>query len=211
MKKTDFKKSLASLYGERSGEFVEVDVPEMQFLMVDGEGDPNTSVMYQEAIEALYSVSYKIKFASKRELEQDYVVPPLEGLWWADDMDALGLQSDKSAWKWTMMIMQPHWIRPAMVEAAIAIVKRGKGLRNLDLLRLEKLHEGLSLQILHVGSYDDESPTLHRLHHELIPERGYLPNGKHHEIYLSDARKVSKESLRTILRQPVRSSSEEAS
>jgi hypothetical protein len=183
----------------------------MQYLMIDGKGNPNTSPSYQAAVEALYSVSYKIKFASKRELERDYVVQPLEGLWWADDMSAFGVQSDKDSWKWTMMVMQPDWITEEMVAASIAAVSRSKGLLNFDLLRLEALHEGVSLQIMHIGSYDDEAPTLHRLHHEVMPARGYVSNGKHHEIYLSDARKVPPEKLRTILRQPVRREAEEAS
>jgi hypothetical protein len=201
--KIDFKKTLPELYGAPRQEFIEVHVPKLQFLMIDGEGDPNTSVAYQDALQALYAVSYKTKFASKRELDKDYVVPPLEGLWWADDMTSFSLESDKNSWKWTMMIMQPEWITPQMMETAIALIAKSKGLHNLGQLRFESLHEGLSLQIMHVGSYDDEAPTLRRLHQELMPERGLEPNGKHHEIYLSDPRRVSPDKLRTILRQPV--------
>jgi hypothetical protein len=175
----------------------------MQYLMIDGHGDPNTTQEYQDAIEALYAVSYKVKFLSKKQLDRDYVVPPLEGLWWAEDMDAF-TSRDKSAWDWTMMIMQPEWITPEMIDEVIQQVQKSKNLPALPKLRLERYHEGLSVQIMHHGSYDDEAPTLHRLHHEFVPQNGYEMAGKHHEIYLSDARKVAPEKLRTVLRQPVR-------
>ena len=204
MSKVDFKRELKHLYQPTAKAFVMVDVPSMDYLMVDGHGDPNTAQEYQEAIEALYAVAYKVKFMSKKELGRDYVVPPLEGLWWAEDMEAFTTQRDKSAWDWTMMIMQPDWITPDMVEQAVQQVAAQKDLPGLPKLRLETYHEGLSVQILHVGSYDDEGPTLQAMHHEFIPQNGYEMQGKHHEIYLSDARKVAPEKLKTVLRQPVR-------
>ena len=203
MTKVDFKKELRHLYQPSAKEFTVVEVPPMQFLMVDGHGDPNTAQEYQDAIEALYAAAYKVKFASKKELGRDYVVPPLEGLWWAEEMETFTTARDKSAWDWTMMIMQPDWITGEMVAGAIEQVERTKNLPALPELRLEAYHEGLSVQILHVGSYDDEGPVLHRLHHEFVPENGLQMRGKHHEIYLSDARKVTPEKLRTVLRQPV--------
>jgi hypothetical protein len=203
MSKIDFKKELKHLYRPSAKEFVVVDVPPMKFLMVDGHGDPNTAQEYQDAVEALYAVSYKIKFMSKKELEKDYVVPPLEGLWWAEDMEAFTAARDKSAWDWTMMIMQPEWITHEMVEEAVKQVEK-KDLPALSKLRLETHHEGLSAQILHIGSYDDEGPTIARLHNEFMPENGYEEAGKHHEIYLSDPRKVAPGKLKTVLRQPVR-------
>jgi hypothetical protein len=203
MAKVDFKKQLRHLYQPSAKEFALVEVPPMQFLMVDGHGDPNTAQEYKDAIEALYAVAYRIKFASKKELGRDYVVPPLEGLWWAEEMATFTTARDKSAWDWTMMIMQPEWITGQMVAAALEHVKRAKDLPALPRLRLEAYHEGLSVQILHIGSYDDEGPVLHRLHHEFVPENDLEMRGKHHEIYLSDARRVAPEKLRTVLRQPV--------
>jgi hypothetical protein len=203
MSKIDFKKELKHLYRPSPKEFVVVDVPPMNFLMIDGHGDPNTAQEYQDAVEALYAVSYKLKFTSKKELGKDYVVPPLEGLWWAEDMEAFTAARDKSAWDWTMMIMQPEWITQEMVEEAVKQVEK-KGLPALSQLYLETYREGLAVQILHIGSYDDEGPTIAKMHHEFMPENGYEPVGKHHEIYLSDPRKVAPEKLKTVLRQPVR-------
>ena len=203
MDKVDFKKELRHLYQPKN-EFMVVDVPEMQYLMVDGHGDPNVASEYQEALEGLYSVAYKLKFMSKKELGKDYVVPPLEGLWWAENMDTFTTARDKSAWDWTMMLMQPDWISQDMFRGALVQAGKGKELTALDNLRLESYIEGLSVQILHIGSYDDEGPTLARLHKEWLPEKGFMENGKHHEIYLSDPRRVAPEKLKTILRQPIR-------
>ncbi|HUW15037.1 MAG TPA: GyrI-like domain-containing protein [Anaerolineae bacterium] len=203
MSKIDFRKELKHLYGPSTTGFVLVDVPSMQFLMVDGHGDPNTAQAYQDALEALYGVAYKIKFLSKKALARDYVVPPLEGLWWAEDMAAFSTGLDKSGWDWTMMIMQPEWISADLFEQAVQQVQKKKP-PSLPLLRLETYHEGLSVQIMHLGSYDDEAPTLHKMHHEFIFQGGYEMAGKHHEIYLSDPRRVAAEKLKTVLRQPVR-------
>jgi len=203
MPKIDFKKDLKHLYEPSPKKFEVVDVPPMKFLMIDGHGDPNTAQEYQDAIEALYAASYKLKFMSKKESGKDYVVPPLEGLWWAEDMETFTTARDKSAWDWTMMIMQPEWITQEMVEEAVKQVGK-KGLPALSKLRLETYHEGLSVQILHIGSYDEEGPMIARLRNEFIPENGYEEAGKHHEIYLSDPRKVTPEKLKTVLRQPVR-------
>lgn len=202
MTKVDFKKTLKPLYNPPK-KFVVVDVPEMQFLMVDGHGDPNTAQTYKEAVEALYAVAYKIKFLSKKGLDKDYTVPPLEGLWWAEDMETF-ITRDKSQWDWTMMIMTPDWIGPDFFADAVAQVRKAKNPAALDKVRLESYHEGLSVQIMHVGSYDDEGPVLSRMHGEFMPESGYCANGKHHEIYLSDPRRTSPEKLKTVLRQPVK-------
>ena len=203
MSKIDFKKELKHLYQPSAKQFAVVDVPPMQFLMMDGHGDPNTAQEYTDAVEALYAVAYRLKFVSKKELGKDYVVPPLEGLWWAEDMETF-TKRDKSAWDWTMMIMQPEWNTQEMVEEAVRQVGKKKNLPALSNLRLETYHEGLSVQIMHIGSYDEEGPTIHRMHHQFMPENGYEPAGKHHEIYLSDPRKVAPEKLKTVLRQPIR-------
>ncbi len=203
MTKTDFKKEWKQLYQPSQKAFQVVEVPELQFLMVDGHGDPNSAPEYAEAVEALYAVAYKMKFYSKKE-DKDYVVPPLEGLWWADDLEDFTINRDKNKWDWTMMIMTPGWISKSYYLEACNEVSGKKDLPALKKLRLEKYHEGKSVQILHVGSYDDEGPVLNRLHQIWIPENGYVFNGKHHEIYLNDPRKVAPEKLKTILRQPIK-------
>ena len=180
MQKIDFKKTYKHLYNPSAKEFSLVEVPPMQFLMIDGHGDPNTARGYVTAVETLYAAAYKIKFASKQKLEMDYTVPPLEGLWWAEDMETFTVSRDKSAWDWTMMIMP-----------------------SLPSIRLESYNEGTAVQILHIGPYDDEGPVLRKMHMEYIPENGYTISGKHHEVYLSDPRKVPPEKLKTVLRQPV--------
>jgi len=205
MSKVDFKKDSRDLYAPPQ-EFVLVEVPEMQFLMIDGHGDPNVAQEYQGALEALYAVAYKVKFASKKQLGRDYVVPPLEGLWWAEDMAAFTTGRDKSQWDWTMMIMTPEWITIELFTETIEVVRKGKNPAALDKVRLESYHEGLSVQIMHIGAFDDEGPTLMKLHNEFLPENGFLENGKHHEIYLSDPRRVAPEKMKTVLRQPVRKS-----
>ncbi|OUZ10986.1 hypothetical protein BHE97_06020 [Aeromicrobium sp. PE09-221] len=200
--KTDFKKTLDAYRAPR-GRFEIVDIPAMRFLMVDGHGDPNTSPAYADALAALYPVAYTLKFASKRELGRDYVVPPLEGLWWADDMDVFTTSRDKSRWDWTMMLMVPDWLDEKQVETAMRHAGARKGFARLDDLRLGSLHEGCCVQTLHIGSFDDEGPVLARLHDEFIPAHDLRMDGKHHEIYLSDPRRTAPDKLRTILRQPV--------
>lgn len=201
--KIDFKKSLDSYRATRH-RFRILDVPTMQYLMIDGHGDPNSSPAYAQALEAVYPLAYKLKFASKRELGRDYVVPPLEGLWWAKDMDSFTSARDKSQWDWTMMIMTPDWIDAAMFEAAVHQVGAKEVPPRLDDVRLAELREGKAVQTLHIGSFDDEAPLLEQLHDEFIPNNGLRMTEKHHEIYLSDPRKTDPSKLRTILRQPVR-------
>lgn len=203
MDKYDVKKAHRELYAPSSREFAVVDVPELQYIAVDGRGDPNTSAAYAHAVEALYGVAYTLKFASKNTLGRDFVVGPLEGLWRADDPAAF-LTRRKDSWEWTMMISQPDWITEALVRAAVDTVAKKKQNDALRELRLLTLTEGTCVQILHIGSYDDEAPTLDRLHNGYLPDNGLTFNGDHHEIYLSDARRTAPAKLRTILRQPVR-------
>lgn len=199
--KVDLKKSLDS-YQARRGQFRVLDVPDLQYLMLDGHGDPNTAA-FTTAVESLYPVAYTLKFASKGELGRDYVVPPLEGLWWAEDMAAFTTARNKTAWDWTLMLLTPNWIDAAMVTAAIAKVEaKGPPARLAD-VRWESLAEGRCVQTLHVGSFDDEAEVLAQLHHEFIPAHGLRLRGTHHEIYFSDVRRTAPEKLRTILRQPV--------
>ncbi|MBP6806178.1 MAG: GyrI-like domain-containing protein [Chloroflexi bacterium] len=203
MDKIDFKRDLKHLYQPPADQFTLIEVPAMQFLMLDGHGDPNSAPAYQEAVEALYAVAYKLKFASKQQVGRDYTVMPLEGLWWAEDMASFTARRDKSQWDWTMMIMQPEWVTGKMFAQATAVVAQQKALPALAKLRLEPYHEGQSVQIMHIGSYEDEAPTLHKLHHEFMPANQLAFNGRHHEIYLSDPRRVAPEKLKTVLRQPV--------
>ena len=203
MDKIDFKKKLSTLYSAPNGSFATVDVPVMKFVKVDGKGDPNRDPAYKAAVEWLYSLSYAMKFASKTKSGKDYVVPPLEGLWWADNPDDFAGRR-KHLWQWTMMIMVPDFVERSLYEAALARSRDKLGEPPAS-LRLEPLDEGRCLQTLHIGSYDDEGPTLARLHNEIMPATGVTFAGPHHEIYLSDPRKTPPEKLKTILRQPVRS------
>ncbi len=203
MTKIDLKKELKHLYSPPSKEAVIVDVPPMDYLMVDGTGDPNTSQEAQEAIETLFPVAYAIKFIIKKGQAIDYGVMPLEGLWWTDDM-AQFTPENKDIWKFTYMIMQPEYVTADLVEKALEQVKKKKNLPALPLIRFQSLHEGLSAQILHLGPFSAEGPTVDRLH-SFIRENRYSFDGllqKHHEIYLSDFRRVAPEKMRTIIRQP---------
>lgn len=195
--KVDLKNELAS-YRARRGVFEIIDVPLLRYLMIDGHGDPNTQA-FEDALTTLYSVAYPLKFMSKKELDRDYVVMPLEALWWADDMAAFSIDRDKSRWDWTAMILTPDWITDdQFVQAKAAATAPAR-----DRLRLETLSEGTCVQVLHVGPFDAEGPLLSRLHQEFIPAHGLRMSGKHHEIYLSDPRRADPAKLRTILRQPV--------
>lgn len=201
MSKLDLKKQYREFYNPSVKECSVVDVPEMQFLMIDGSGDPNTATAYREAIEALYGMSYTLKFLSKGTEDIDYVVMALEGLWWTDDMTGFS-EDDKSAWSWTAMMMQPDHITAAHVETAIGELRRKKDPPALGRIRFEPFREGLSVQVMHIGPYADEAPTIARLH-QFATDRGYRLRGKHHEIYLSDPRRTAPERLRTVIRQPV--------
>jgi len=203
--KVDLKRELGA-FTARKGRFDVISVPPLQYLMIDGHGDPNVVPAYQEAIGTIFPLAYALKFLSKRELERDYAVMPLEGLWWADDMDDFTSRRDKSRWEWTLLNLVPDWLTDEHVEAARAAVAGKAGAPRLDAVRLERLEEGLCVQTLHVGAYGDEGAVLERLHHEVVPNQGLTLTGKHHEIYLSDARRTTPEKLRTILRQPVRQS-----
>lgn len=202
MAKYDVKKAHKELYAPSAKEFAVVEVPELHYLAVDGRGDPNSSPAYADAVEALYGTAYTLKFASKAA-GRDFTVAPMEGLWRADDPAAF-LARRKDEWEWTMMISRPDWISEDMVHAAVDRVAERRRTDALEGLRMLTLQEGTSVQILHIGSYDDETPVLERLHRSYLPEHGLTFNGDHHEIYLSDARRTAPAKLRTILRQPVK-------
>ena len=200
MKKVDYKKKLKHLYGPSSKKIVIVEVPPMNYFMVDGEGGP-AAESYQQAIEALYGLSFTVKLNVKKGVGPDYTVMPLEGLWWAKDITAFSADR-KDEWLWKMMIMQPDYVTAKHVNAATKQLREKKNPLALDKIRFESYHEGLSVQILHIGPYDDEGPTIAQMH-KFIDENGYQLHMKHHEIYLSDPRRSKPEKLKTVLRQPI--------
>ena len=202
MEKIDVKKELKDLYNPSKKQITIVEVPKMNFLMIDGSGDPNTSQTYKDAIEALFSLSYTIKFMIKKTNAVDYSVMPLEGLWWVDDMSKFSVTS-KNEWKWTAMIMQPQYITENIVAKAVEELKKKKNLPSLSKIRFEGFHEGTSAQIMYIGAYADEGPTVMQIHEFININQGTL-EGKHHEIYLSDPRRAAPEKLKTIIRQPIK-------
>jgi hypothetical protein len=203
MKKIDYKKELKHLYARSSKNVEIVEVPRMNFFMIDGAGDPNTAQSFQDAIEALFSVSYTIKFIIKKGKQAiDYGVMPLEGLWWADDMSQFSIEN-KDNWQWTLMIMQPECVTSDLVEQAIEQVKKKKNLSALPKIRFEAFLEGKASQVLHIGPFSEEGPTIQRVH-SFIRDMKHKFYGKHHEIYLSDIRKAAPEKLKTIIRQPMK-------
>lgn len=202
MKKIDYKKELKELYSGKLNQQVVVDVPKMNFLMIDGGGGPG-SQEYIEGVQALYPVAYTIKFMVKAEIEKDFGVMPLEGLWYMEDMEKFS-EKVKDQWLWTSMIMQPEIVTNTMFERAIAQVAEKKNPKNLDKVRFEAYHEGRSAQVMYVGPYSEETETILQLH-EFIEEQGGkldMTNKHHHEIYLSDPRRTDVSKLKTIIRQP---------
>ena len=211
MDKIDFKKTDKALYSGPPGAFQVIEVPDLPFLMIDGTGDPNNAPDYAAKVAALFTLSYALKFLSKKEHQRDYTVGPLEGLWWAVDMaDFTAGRRDR--WKWTLMIRQPDWLTPDDIATARAEAIRKQAREkdprateaDLAAIRAERYSEGLSVQFLHLGPYADEAPTIARMHDVFMPEHGLAPSLHHHEIYLSDPRRVAPEKLKTIVRQPVR-------
>jgi len=202
MVKIDYKKELKNLYSSSAEKVEVVELPQMNFLMIDGEGDPNTSQSFQDAIDVLYPLSYTLKFIIKRgEIGIDYGVLPLEGLWWADDMSSFSVDN-KENWKWTLMIMQPELVKKEMVATAIEEVRKKKKPVALPLVRFESFAEGKVGQIMHIGPFSEEGPTVEKLH-SFIKVSGSQRIGKHHEIYLSDIRRAKPEKWKTIIRQPM--------
>lgn len=198
----DVKRDITA-YRASPGRFDVITLPEMRYLAISGHGDPNTAPQYASALQALYPVAYALKFASKSD-GHDYVVPPLEGLWWAGDMGAFTSERNKDLWHWVMMIYTPSWITSAALDDARTIATRKDPTRRVDDVTIVTLTEGLCIQTLHIGPYDAEGPTLARMHDDEIPSRGLAMTGRHHEVYLGDPRRSAPDRLRTILRQPVR-------
>ena len=202
MTKIDFKKELKHLYNPSAKKVAIVDVPKMNFLMIDGAGDPNTAKEYKDAVEALFAVSYALKFMIKKGIAIDYGVLPLEGLWWTDDMAQFSMEN-KKVWKWTSMIMQPEYVTEDLVSKTLEQVEKKKNPPALPKIRFESFHEGLSAQIMHIGPYSAEGTAIEKLHN-FIKETGHELRGKHHEIYLSDPRRSAPERMKTVIRQPMK-------
>ncbi|MGR3712393.1 MAG: GyrI-like domain-containing protein [Shimia sp.] len=205
--KIDFKKTDKPYYSGKVGAWTRITFPKLQFLSISGQGDPGEAV-YARALGALYPLAYGIKFAQK-SLNADFVVPPQQSLWWADDPRAF-VQARRDQWRWTAMIRMPDAVTQADLDAArgaarIKLAKKSVDHSVLDEVSLIPMEEGDCLQTLHVGPYSDEAPVLAHLHDVVMPEAGLTFNGHHHEIYLGDPRRVAPEKLRTILRQPVKS------
>ena len=202
----DLVKTLKPLYSPSAKAPVIVEVPELAFLMLDGRGDPNSAEEYQAALQALYGVTYTLKFTLKKAApERDFKVAPLEGLWWTDGEPPSpeALQTDRDAWNWTMMIAVPDDVTAAEVAAAADAAARRRPLPAAALVRRERFAEGQAAQVMHIGPYAEEAPTIARLH-EFVAEQGYELRGRHHEIYLGDPRKTAPERLKTVLRHPVK-------
>jgi hypothetical protein len=200
LEKVDHKKVYKELYGPAKKPSVVV-VPTFNFIMIDGRGDPNTSEDYRETLMALYTVAYTTKFALKRAGVSDFAVMPPEGLWWLE-----GAEFDlkrKDEWSWTSMIMQPEQVSKQHIDSAIRQAAEKRDTPSLPRIRFEPYDEGLSVQIMYLGSYSEEGPTINLLH-EFAEKQGYKLRGKHHEIYLSDPRRTGPERLRTVIRQPVK-------
>lgn len=202
MEKINLRKQYKALYTPSAKTFSIIEVPPLQYLMIDGHGDPNTSQRFMDAMQTLYSISYTLKFAFKKSQAIDFTVMGVEGLWWMPDMNKFSVER-KADWDWNLMMMQPEFITTEMIQqTARDLAAKGKA-PLADETRLEVLDEGLCAQILYFGAYKDEGPTIANLH-AFIHDQGYVRTGKHHEIYLSDSRRVTPEKNRTILRQPMK-------
>jgi hypothetical protein len=196
----DYKKEYKTFYNPPKQPTI-IDMPSFNYLMIDGQGNPNNSDEFADKTQLLYALSYAIRFRVKKELSIAYTVMPLEGLWWAKDMSTF-LNRDKASWKWTLMILQPELVTAQMVAEGKAEVIRKKKLPQVNDLRFESYAPGTVVTMLHIGAYDDEAPNIQWMH-TYAQEQGYILHGLHQEIYLSDPRKVAPEKMKTILRQPI--------
>ena len=200
MKTIDLKKTLKPFYTASASQPAIIDVPAMNVIMVDGRGDPN-STAFQEAVGALYSVAYTMKFSFKKKRAIDFPVLPLEGLWSAEVI-ADFLEEKRDNWKWTLFIALPDLAMKNDVAETVAVVKKKGKFPGFPAVRFEKFAEGKAAHVLHVGPYSTEGATVERLH-RFVEEQGLRLRGRHHEIYLGDPRRSAPEKLKTIIRHPV--------
>ncbi len=202
MKKINYKNELKQFYRQSAKKIEIVDLPKMNFLMINGKGNPNKSIEFSNAVEALYAVSYSIKFSIKRsDMNIDYGVMPLEGLWWVDNMKDFDINK-KEDWKWTLMIMQPEIVTNEHIKNAMEQVKKKKNPISLSKIEFKSFKEGKSVQTLHIGPFSEEGPTIEKIH-TFISDNNRQIRDKHHEIYLSDTRRAKPENWKTIIRQPI--------
>ncbi len=203
-KKADLKKEFPNLYNPPRDPHI-LEIPDMRFFMVDGTGYPVDNPLYQEAMQLLYGASFTLKMSVMKPTGKDYVVPPLEGLWWADDMTVFTdlYMERKDEWKWTSMIRIPDFVKEEQIKEALVLFKEKKNPSNFNKLRYETYAEGTVVQVLHLGPFSEEGPVIANMH-KYAEEMGYLLHNKHHEIYLSDPRRTKPEKLRTVIRQPIK-------
>jgi hypothetical protein len=203
MEKINHLKILSQFYSQPKKKISLVEIPSLTFLAIDGTGNPNNNPAYSEAVGALYAIAYKLKFMIKKSpIAVDYKVMPLEGLWWAEDMNLFNLE-DRSNWHWRMMIMQPDYVTKDLFKSAFEFVKIKKNLPRLADVNLIQFSEGLCMQIFHQGAYGEgERDTIEKLHNHIQSE-GFRLRGRHHEIYLNSPLRTAVENLKTIIRQPI--------
>lgn len=203
MAKLDLRKQFKDLY-TAGAEPRLLTVPPLRYLCLDGRGDPNRSPDFAAAMQALYTLAYGLKFAAKKQNSTlDFTVMALESLWWVEDMDTFSLER-REDWLWRAVILQPDIITPALLDGvrSDALKKKPELAAALNKTQLITIEEGLCAQIMHIGPYSTEAPTVATLH-AFIDAQGLRKAGKHHEIYLSDPRRSEPERMQTIIRQPV--------
>ncbi len=202
--KLNLKKQFPELYNPAKKPHI-TEIPEMTFFMVDGNGYPVYKPLYQESMQLLYGASFSLKMKIIKPTGKDYVIPPLEGLWWADDMSIFTTEymERKEEWKWTSMIRIPDFVSEEQIKKGLTIFQKSKNPENFDKLRYEKYAEGTVVQVLHLGPFSEEGPVIERMH-EFALAQGYILHEKHHEIYISDPRRTKPEKLRTVIRQPIK-------
>lgn len=217
MDKLDLRKKYPELYSPKTTPSI-IDIPPMKFIMVDGKGNPNTpGGEYQRAVEVLYSLCYTIKMGLKAapdtpEGYMDYTVPPLEGLWWFDDLENKDI-TKKDNYRWCSMVRQPDFITEEIFNAAKETIRKKKPELAVELARLASFREGLCVQVMHLGPYDTEPSTVQKMD-DYRDVQGYLddlgglsPEGHirtHHEIYLTRPDIANPAKMKTILRHPVK-------
>lgn len=202
MNEVDMSARLKELYMPPAEDFVLVDVPDMRYVMVDGRGAADRSAL-DHAVKWLFAAIYPVKRVARERMGRRFVEPPLEGLWWSDDMQDF-VRGNKEKMNWRMMIVfEPDWLTAEMFADGVAAAQSRLGDPPAG-LRLETYHEGPSVQIMYVGKPRAEGPTIARMHREFLPAHNLVASGYHHEIYLTDPNRVAPEKQKTVLRQPVR-------
>ena len=205
----DFKKEYKALYMPKNKTNI-VMVPKANYIAVRGQGDPNEADgQYQRAISVLYAVAYTLKMSHKTEHKIEgffeYVVPPLEGFWWQDGVERVDY-TDKSTFHWISVLRLPDFVTKADFDWAVETAAKKKKL-DCSLAEFMTIEEGLCVQMMHIGSYDDEPETVAAMD-AFLEEQGYVNDlsdeRRHHEIYLSDARKVAPEKRKTVIRHPIK-------